>query len=343
MITISLCMIVRNEEKVLDRCLGSIADLVDEIVIVDTGSTDSTKEIAKKYTDRIYDFEWVDDFSAPRNYAFELCGSDYIYTADADEYLDEENRFKFKALKEGLDPEVEIVQMYYGNQLENGTVYNYDKELRPKLFKKFREFRWIERVHETVRESPVVYDSDICIIHKPDRPHAERDFRIFRKMAEEGEELSNRSLEFYAKELFISGRDQDFLDAEDYFTKVADGDETKPDMLKTAICVIAKAAAIRKDPLKMYKYAVKAVVSDPCSEICFLLGDYYEGLKDYKEAAVWYFNAGFETHAILDIKYEQELPLKRLVGIYKTLGMKDVAKEYETVLLQRTASSAKEN
>ena len=63
MITISLCMIVKNEEKVLARCLDSIADLMDEIIIVDTGSSDNTKEIAKKYTDKIYDFAWIDDLS----------------------------------------------------------------------------------------------------------------------------------------------------------------------------------------------------------------------------------------------------------------------------------------
>ena len=57
MSTISLCMIVKNEENKLDNCLSSIKNLVDEIVIVDTGSSDKTKDIAKKYTDKIYDFE----------------------------------------------------------------------------------------------------------------------------------------------------------------------------------------------------------------------------------------------------------------------------------------------
>lgn len=332
MITLSLCMIVRDEEKTLERCLESLKDLMDEIIIVDTGSKDRTKEIAAKYTDRIYDFEWVDDFSAARNYAFELAGSDYIYTADADEYIDEENRFKFRALKEGLDPEVEIVQMYYGNQLENGTVYNYDKELRPKLFKKFREFRWIERVHETVRESPVVYDSDIVIMHKPSKNHAERDFKIFCEMAKNGEELSPRALEFYAKELFHSGSDDDFLKAEEYFTAVADGDETTLDIMRTAICVVVKAAILRKDYRKMYRYAIKDIVSEPCSEICYLLGQYYDELEDYKEAAVWYFNAAFETNGILSIKYAGEYPLNGLIKIYKKLGMNDVAKDYENEL-----------
>ena len=70
MVTFSLCMIVKNEEAVLDRCLSSIADLMDEIIIVDTGSTDGTKEIAGRYTDRIYDFPWKNDFSAARNFSF---------------------------------------------------------------------------------------------------------------------------------------------------------------------------------------------------------------------------------------------------------------------------------
>ena len=63
-------MIVKNEEKILDRCLSTVVDLVDEVVIVDTGSTDATKEIAARYTDKIYDFRWIDDFSAARNFAF---------------------------------------------------------------------------------------------------------------------------------------------------------------------------------------------------------------------------------------------------------------------------------
>ena len=130
MIESSLCMIVKNEEKILARCLDSVADLVDEIVIVDTGSTDATKKIAANYTDKIYDFTWVDDFSAARNFAFSKAEKDYIYTAD----MDEENRKRFCELKEVLLPEIEIVQMKYGNQLSHGTAYNLDEEYCPKLF-----------------------------------------------------------------------------------------------------------------------------------------------------------------------------------------------------------------
>ena len=72
MVTVSLCMIVKNEEDVLARCLRSAMDVVDEIVIVDTGSTDRTREIAGRFTSRVYDFTWIDDFAAARNYAFSL-------------------------------------------------------------------------------------------------------------------------------------------------------------------------------------------------------------------------------------------------------------------------------
>ena len=69
-VTVSLCMIVKNEEDVLARCLDSVKDLVDEIIIVDTGSKDRTKEIAHTYTDNVFDFVWIDDFAAARNFAF---------------------------------------------------------------------------------------------------------------------------------------------------------------------------------------------------------------------------------------------------------------------------------
>ena len=94
--SISLCMIVRNEEDVLARCLTSVADLVDEIILVDTGSSDRTKEIAARYTDRIFDFPWMDDFAAARNHAFLQATGDYCLWLDADDLLEEADRAAFR-------------------------------------------------------------------------------------------------------------------------------------------------------------------------------------------------------------------------------------------------------
>jgi glycosyltransferase involved in cell wall biosynthesis len=81
-------MIVKNEEQVLGRCLESIKDVVNEIIIVDTGSTDKTLDVARRYTDKIYSFEWVNDFSAARNESLKYATSDYILVLDADEYME---------------------------------------------------------------------------------------------------------------------------------------------------------------------------------------------------------------------------------------------------------------
>ncbi len=85
--TLSLCMIVKNEEAFLEQCLLSVQGLVDEIVIVDTGSTDRTKEIALKYTAKVYDFQWCDDFAAARNESLKYATGDWILVLDADESL----------------------------------------------------------------------------------------------------------------------------------------------------------------------------------------------------------------------------------------------------------------
>ncbi|WP_306481128.1 glycosyltransferase family 2 protein [Bacillus toyonensis] len=85
MITISLCMIVKNEESSLGQCLQSIEGVPDEIIIVDTGSTDKTKEIALKWTSHVLDFEWINDFAAARNFAFQHATMDYILWLDADD------------------------------------------------------------------------------------------------------------------------------------------------------------------------------------------------------------------------------------------------------------------
>lgn len=329
MITLSLCMIVRNEEKILDRCLSGIAGLMDEIIIVDTGSMDRTREIAAAYTDKIYDFKWINDFSAARNFAFSKATKEYIYSADADEVIDEANRKKFLALKELLLPEIEIVQMYYSNQLKYGTVYNYDREYRPKLFKRIRSFTWIDSIHETIRTEPVVFDSDIEIIHMQEESHAARDLAAFRNICKKEGELSSRLHNLYARELYIAGDKEDFLKAEDYFESICMKEDVSFDKMKEAICVTARAARLRGDKLKFHKYAMKAVASEGCSEICLELGHYYMDQEDYHEAVVWYYNAAFETESILDIRCSRDKPLYGIAECYRQMGMEEEAKEYE--------------
>lgn len=328
MITISLCMIVKNEERILARCLDSLAGLMDEIIIVDTGSTDATKRIAAEYTEQIYDFAWTGDFSEARNFAFSKARMDYIYSADADEVLDEENRAAFLRLKEALLPEIEIVQMYYANQLRHGTIYNYDRELRPKLFKRNRTFRWQGAIHEQIGITPVIYDSEIQIRHLPEENHKDRDLQAFARLAEAGEFLDKRLHNIYAKELFISGEAQDFLAARAFFkASCADGRRGDEELMEAA-CVAARAARLAGDVADFFKYAMKAVAAEGCSEICCELGAFYMERQDYDEAVVWLYNAAYETESILNIHCGGDLPLRGLAKCYQELGNEEQAAEY---------------
>jgi glycosyltransferase involved in cell wall biosynthesis len=328
MISISICLIVKNEEAVLSRCLDSLKGISDEIIIVDTGSTDNTKKIASKYTNKIFEFKWIDDFSAARNFAFSKATKDYIYSADADEILDKENYEKVIKIKQVLLDEIEIVQMKYTNQLECGTTYNFNTEYRPKLFKRLRTFTWIDPIHETVRIEPIIYNSDIEIIHKPEANHASRDFGVFLQAIGRGKRFSLRLLSMYAKELFISGKASDFEAALEYFNGVLSDEKRSNDEIKYAICVIAKGYRLNKDVRNFLKTCMKGIADKPCSELCYELGEYYYELKDYSEAIIWYYNAAFETQSYLNIHYNGDYPLKRLGECYSVLGNKEEAETY---------------
>lgn len=328
-VTISLCMIVKNEEAILARCLDSIADLMDEIIIVDTGSTDRTKEIAKKYTDKIFDFVWINDFSAARNFAFSKATMDYIYSADADEVLEGENRELFRILKENLLPEIDIVQMKYGNQLSFGTVYNFDEEYRPKLFKRLREFVWEAPIHEQVRLTPLVYDSDIVISHKPVSSHSGRDLATFRKAIAGGYVLPDRLLDMYARELYMNGTLEDYEGARDYFLSLLEEGSVNEEQMTKCCLILAVYAKMVKDIPLFFKYIMKIIAGFQCSEGCLELGNYYQEREDYQEALVWFYNAAYETEPILKLTAGNKEPLEHLIDCCQKLGLSEEAEEYK--------------
>lgn len=138
--TISLCMIVKNEEKVLEKCLSSVQNKVDEIIIVDTGSTDRTMEIAEKYQAKIYSFEWINDFAAARNHSLEQATSDYLLVLDADEYLEEESD-----LKKDVINYKDYYIMRIKNFLSNNRVLTHSAI---RIFKNDKGLRYKNRLHE---------------------------------------------------------------------------------------------------------------------------------------------------------------------------------------------------
>ncbi len=336
MIKISVCMIVKNEETRLKNCLDSLKDIADEIIIVDTGSTDNTKNVASKYTDKIFDFPWINDFSAARNFAFSKATGDYIYSADADEIIDALNQQRFLQLKSILLPEIDIVQMKYINMMDTNTAYNSKVELRPKLYKRLRTITWIDPIHETVRLEPVIYDSDIEIQHKAHGNHAKRDLTALLNVFDSGKTFSKKLHSMYAKELFIAGDADDFLVSQHVFEATLQSPDRSEDEQNEATCVLAHCYRLQHNIHDFFKICLKNVATSPCAEICVELGEYYFSKQDFDEAAIWFQNAATETESIITIRSSGDIPLKRLSACYRELATlhKDKNPSYATKLLE---------
>ncbi len=313
-------MIVKNEEAVLERCLSSLSSLMDEIIIVDTGSDDATKEISYRYTDQVYDFRWTQDFSEARNFAFSKATMDYIYSADADEVLDELNQSRLRTLKEMLLTEVEVVQMKYVTPSDLNTVLNAKKEYRPKLFKRLRSFTWIDPIHETVRMAPVVFDSEVEILHLPQGRHEERDFHYFLLSFDRYGSLSDSMLAMYAQELFLSGKSQDFLDAAPIFEQAFRAPGKDVALRRKLAAVLVRVYRLQKNYDDFLALTLMDAVNTPCAEVCCEIGEYFFHAQNYVMASEWFYNAAYETSAILDVHASGDRPLYRLSDCYSYLA-----------------------
>jgi glycosyltransferase involved in cell wall biosynthesis len=141
-------MIVKDEEEYLPRCLSSIKDIVDEIIIVDTGSSDKTVEIAKNFGAKVYYFKWNNDFSEARNESLKYATKDWILILDADDELNSESKETFKVLLNTELDEKAIYHFetlsYYGNSIDNDNIAI---NLNPRLFKNNRGIHYKGEVH----------------------------------------------------------------------------------------------------------------------------------------------------------------------------------------------------
>lgn len=149
MVPISVCIITKNEEVNIEKCLAPLVPYGFEIVVVDTGSTDRTKEVAAKYTDKIYDFEWCDDFSAARNFSLSKASHNYVLILDSDEFLvDLDLDGLYKALEEHPKDVGLLVRNNYFKT--SGKSANSPDHVERLFHKRYYNYRFM--IHEQVAD-----------------------------------------------------------------------------------------------------------------------------------------------------------------------------------------------
>lgn len=282
MITLSLAMIVKNEASVLKRCLDSVKHLVDEIVIVDTGSTDNTVEIAQTYTPNVFHFEWIDDFSAARNEAFSRATCDYIMWLDADDYLEQSEQEKLLELKNNFDTSIDVALLKYDlafDEFGNVTTSNY----RERILKRERQFKWEEPVHECITPAGNIQRFDIAIRHgEKNRNHSHRNLNIYEKQTE----LSTRGTFYYARELHTHQRIEEAIRQ---FEKFLDSDLGWKEDNITACFDLYTCYTALGNQKKGLLYLFQTFLYDlPRARNCCKIGEFFMEKGQYKEAVYWY-------------------------------------------------------
>jgi tetratricopeptide (TPR) repeat protein len=186
---------------------------------------------------------------------------------------------------------------------KNHPTENFERDLRPKLFKRLREFTWIEPIHETVNLNPVVYDSDIEIIHMPKESHAGRDIKAFEKTIAQRGAMSDRLNMMYIRELYKAGELEDLENAIDYFEellvkKSGSGDNVT---CRQIVAVLIKTYRLKGDAVSLLKLCLRPEAAVANAEMCMELGHFFMDNGDYTQAAQWFYQAVFEAESEIDV------------------------------------------
>lgn len=334
--TLSLCMIVKNEEETLDNCLSNAKEYADEIIIVDTGSTDKTKDIALKYTDKIYNFEWVYDFSKARNFSFDKATSQYIMWLDADDIILSESVDYIKKWKM-LDSDEDVLMCSYITNYENDfkPIFQYARE---RILKNKPTLRWHDRVHECIiPQGKVVYNNDIKVYHhKKQKEYTDRNLNIYLKMINDNEKFTPRQQFYYARELYYNNKiDEAIHELAKFISERKGWIENNIE----ACLNLSKCYQIKKE----YDNALSAlfgsfIYSVPRGEILYEIGSIFFNLDKLDNAIYWFKQAlqseiNVQSGAFINEDCYKFLPSLQLCLCYYKKG--DILQSYHYHLISK--------
>lgn len=324
-VKISLCMIVKDEENQIYDCLLSALNLVQEIIIVDTGSTDNTKEIAKQFTNKVFDYIWCDDFSDARNQSIKHATGEWILYLDADERLSNINVAKLINYLDNLDPKIGAVNCLIENVVtkSNGTTET-QLGYYPRLFRNYGYpiIKFEGLIHEQISNSFKKLNldetkSDIIIKHLG----YQIEFIESKNKIQRNLDLLNRSLnndvndaylKFHLGQTYIQLND--FEHAKIYFKNALELSELSVPVKCSALNQLAQLEGIAgnyTEAIKLASESVRLIPNQKFGRLILIEANYLQ--KNYSEALIQinsfqaYSKAGkLDIEIAYDIEYDDD-------------------------------------
>lgn len=357
--TISLCMIVKNEEEHLPTALNSVKDVVDEIIIIDTGSTDNTVEIAKSFGAKVYFYEWNDDFASARNEALKYATSDWILSMDADDEMNGEDILKLKEFLKDTNAVGISIPIFSEIEDRASNIKNTTVNYLVRIFRNDPRIRFSRRIHEYVDQS--IYNIggkiervDIPVFHRgyidPEtlQKKMERNKRLIELALEENSE--DHSLWVYLGKTYLLLNDLN--KAEECYRRaidiVVEGNKRYSSLffLQTAYIDLALLLFERDKIDEGIEFFNKAMGIDPnFPDTYYYMGMAYYNKGMFKEAyesfkKVFQVDANKSLFSISHLGFRGEITLTMLQATALQLGLYREAIRYGTKVLEINPQNA---
>ena len=326
--TLSVCLIVKDEEAVLARCLNCVRPFADEIVIVDTGSADATAEIARQFTDKVYFYDWCDDFAAARNFSFSKAEKDLVMWLDADDVITSENAEKILRIKDEMkDYDMAFLPYAAAFDGEEPTLVYF----RERIFRRSLGVKWRGAVHEAIEPFGRILYSDACIYHKKLKSgNSCRNLRIYQKLISGGNTLSSRDKFYYGRELMFNKMYCESVAVLENFISGEGWAENKAEACLDLYYVYSALGNKSKAEGALVR---SFTFAPPKSQVCCILGEIFFERGELEAAKYWYSTAAtlpqnIRSGAFVNRDYCGYIPFMQLCVIYDKLGDYEKAREY---------------
>lgn len=323
MTTVSLCMIVNNDEAVIERCLKSVTDLVDEVIIVDLQSTDRTRELASKFTENIYSYTADLHEKDALSYLFELATKQYILFLTPNEMLFENDRKHFVQLKKSIDSDVDGMSIKLLLNFNESTPNHLTRIIRKNSSYSFTG----EASHQHIIVTGKVINSDLVIHYLPYTKDANHNIKIFEKMLEESTDFSPRDIFYYAKQL---SEHQQYDKAIKYFLKFLRYKQPYNEHNILACHYLAdQYHHLHLFELEKNWLLHSLQYEKPQPETCCRIGYSFLEESHYDSAIYWYKAAtNKNAEQLSGVQYSTWLPHLQLAVCYDRIGEYQLANEH---------------